>query len=631
MRDAKKRLLEPGFVSIPSSAEVWAFSCESSELERMSQLSPSASGSFRAPSSETWKSCRGTAAPASMHVRVPQWGDVGFRPLSPSVKIFDFDFEDLPEVGGRKNRVRFPIDVTGTVHAIVCWWRCFLDKGKTVVVSTSPEAGSEPFRDHWRQSVYLLKQPVRAKAGEMVRTVAYHDDIMIWFDAVEGEIDPSDSTTDAADYRTNPRGQNGGENEVAGKETATSTAEESLPAFSSGKGVGFVHEAAAPTGENNEVGCTEIGKSYPPVCLCGLHRTCSPSRIWMLNDEDRTFAFRSAIGTILGGASGTKGLDCDATRVNTRQTVFICVSDGFLLPLLAAQEGASNVFVISPSVTSDAVCRDVYRANGLENDTIRAFPGGLASFYDILSPPPGSSDIFTGLGKLDAVIGEPFFKDLSSAWPLEPLLLFWCVRTALEAHRCFSPRTRVIPARARLLACPFSCDLLFRSRRRMGTVEGISMSAVNDGLGCDRRRGGLGGALPDNGEEEEGRQTGDVESVRLQDYPYVLLSESTTLLDMDLTRSLCDLHSSRVEIPCGYDESATSGEENSNVNCHGVALWLDIWLDEEGHHRLSTGPDIPYWPQGLLFFGEAWLVPPGGNFFHLQATLENGALKVDIS
>ena len=71
LRDAKARLFQPGFASIPCSAEVWAFCCESSELERMSRLSVSATGSFRAPSSERWKRCPGAAAPSSMHARPP--------------------------------------------------------------------------------------------------------------------------------------------------------------------------------------------------------------------------------------------------------------------------------------------------------------------------------------------------------------------------------------------------------------------------------------------------------------------------------------------------------------------------------------------------------------------------------
>ncbi|CAM9989019.1 unnamed protein product, partial [Hapterophycus canaliculatus] len=65
--------------------------------------------------------------------------------------------------------------------------------------------------------------------------------------------------------------------------------------------------------------------------------------------------------------------------------------------------------------------------------------------------------------------------------------------------------------------------------------------------------------------------------------------------------------------------------------CHGVALWLDIWLDEEGLHRLSTGPEKLCWPQGVLFFDEGWMVPPCGRSFHLRAGLEDGALSVDLS
>lgn len=395
----------------------------------------------------------------------------------------------------------------------------------------------------------------------------------------------------------------------------------------------------------------EPESAFPPVCLCGLHRTCPPTRIWMLNDEQRAAAFRLVIGAVLtnhgGGAKrqsgrGAKHSSGGVVADARKDTVCACVSHGFLLPLLAAQEGASVVLEIPPSATAAAVCRDVYRANGIDDSKIQPFffdgGGGLANFYDVLSPPPGSADFFARVGKLDAVIGEPYFADLSSSWPLEPLLLFWCVRTALEAGGCFSPRTRVVPARARLLACPFACDLLFRGRRRVGTVEGIDMSAVNAGLGCTRvSRGGssdVGGVTGGGDEQEEwegGQPPGAVESVRLQDYQHVLLGPPTAVLDMDLTRPLCDLRGDRVEIGCRFPESASSGAQKMPVTCHGVALWLDIWLDEEGGHRLSTGPEASYWPQGLLFFEEGWSVTPCGRSFHLEATLEDGALTVNVS
>lgn len=639
MRDAKRRLLEPGFVSIPSSAEVWAFCCESLELERMSRLCAPGTENFCAPSSEPWKRCPGTAAPASMHVRLPHWGGVNFCPLSPSVRLFDFNFATLPGSSGRKCGVRFPVDVLGTVHAVVCWWRCFMDKERTVVMSTSPEDfPSEPYRDHWRQSVYLLTNPVRVGAGDVVRAITCHDDHMIWFDGVGSEKGPPDSTVDVSGGVSEPQ-----ERRIAGTKSATevaavvSSAGVGSPAVEpSTKGVDYLACEAAPSGgEHNGAGVAqELVGAGPPVCLCGLHRTCSPSRIWMLNDESRTAAFRSAIRASLGCHRRAEEYDRDSAGIQ-EHVVCACVSDGFLLPLLAAQEGASEILDMQSSGVSGAMWRDVYRANGIDDGKIRAFPGGAANFYDLLSPPPESLDVFDGVGKLDAVVGEPFFADVSSAWPLESLLLFWCVRTALEARGCFSPRTRVIPGRARLLACPFASNLLFRARRRVGTVEGIDMSAVNDGLGCTRGgRGGQDVVAQEEEEEAEGTQAGNIESVRLHEYPHVLLGPPTVVLDMDLTRPLCDLRGGRTETRCCCryaKKSVALNEEKEGVICHGVALWLDIWLDEEGHHRLSTGPDVPYWPQGLLFFEGGWLVPPCGRSFHLEAILEDGALKVDIS
>lgn len=726
LRDAQARLLSPDYVSIPDSAEVWAFCCESSEFHSMSRLLPQTAESggeaFLPPSSEKWERCPGTASPASMRAR--------FRPLSPSVRMFDFDFssqgDPLPGPEGRKREVLFPIDSGGggTVHAVVCWWRCFMDKSRTVSMSTSPlqppkkpldkdappekgapppEGQSEPVaappvRDHWRQSVYLLGRPLKVQAGDTVHALARHDDTTIWVHDAgaaagscgEPAVDGSQRgkhTTGAAATTASFQPKFAGTASVAFDESAklpreTKTAT-SAPTRREQGAEGHVLTREAVPREPMD------GPAVPPVCVCGLHRTCPPSRIWMLNDQRRTASFRSAIRSVVAGDAGrhiantgaetqqqtnkANGSAAVAAGIKRRRTAAVpvcvaCISDGFLLPLLAAQEGASTVLEIQPSAAYAAVCRDVYHANGVDvevdgngNDpnrrVIRPFPGGVSNAYELLMPSPGSAapdnNGFGSAGsKLDAVIGEPFFADLSTTtWPLESLLLFWCARTALEADGCFSPRTRVVPARARLLACPFACGLLFRGRRPIGDVEGVDMSAVNHRLGvgcammkpqCAARNGGKD--VGEGGHDEDNRRLGDVESVRLSEYGHELLGPPTVLLDMDLTRPLCDLRGGRQEIRCrgsqrpstteaGATERAPQqrGQEVGDAVCHGVALWLDIWLDEEGLHRLSTGPAVPYWPQGLLFFEEGWLVPSCGGSFHLEAALEDGALGVDVS
>lgn len=566
--------------------------------------------------------------------------------------------------------------------------------------------------------------------GGAVRATAFHDDSTIWFDAIEleeeavgvnheaapggggGGVAGGTDCADGADGAGTCRGSLASEPKADGvPSTAAGPTEarpETPPALKTpGDGANSSREAendVTPSGGkaggdgkwrlSERASEKSGGGSFPPVCVCGLHRTCSPFRIGMLNDQDRTAAFRSTIRTIFRGSAshhanngGEKqqnnhpiaSVIPGAKRRRAAGTVRVaCVSDGFLLPLLSAQEGASEILELQPSAAYGAVCRDVYRANGIdadiENDdanttsdehrqrTIRPFPGGVSSVYDLLTPPSGSAfaadgSTFAGLNgkKLGAVIGEPFFADLSTAaWPLESLLLFWCARTALEAGGCFSPRTRVVPARARLVASPFACELLFRGRRRVGSVEGVDMSAVNGGLGLDLsseqhrgRRGAEDGGLDMEEGGEGRRRPGEVESVRLSEFGHRLLCPAAEVLDMDLTRPLCDLQGGRTEIRCsggGAGHTSTTaaaaaaaaasgerGETEGHVACHGVALWLDIWLDEEGHHRLSTGPEKLYWPQGVLFFDEEWLVPPCGRSFHLQASLQDGALNVDIS
>ncbi|CAN0572829.1 unnamed protein product, partial [Ectocarpus sp. 12 AP-2014] len=418
-------------------------------------------------------------------------GMVQFRPLSPSVRIFEFDLmsrdNPLPGPEGRRCEVQFPIDTIsggdGEVHAIVCWWRCFMDEDRTIVMSTfplpppkasskfraEPPASTPPHRDHWRQSVYLLSRPVQVEAGDTVGAIACHDDNTVWFEAVAADT----SRRSAGSGRTV---HHDGVIAGAGVPTlGTSAASRGIDnAFGPPGGKVGRHEH---DWERETISRETSVRSFPPVCVCGLHRTCPPSRIQMLNDQHRTDAFRSAIRAILVGTrkaqtqhdnrTAATAVDSDAEivrvatgekRRRTASACVACISDGFLLPLLAAQEGAFEVLEIQPSTAYRAMCRDVYLANGIDigegahgNDqsrVIRQFPGGILNVYELLTPTSADSDQFGLAGlKLDAVVGEPFFADLSTAaWSLESLLLFWCARTALEARGCFSPRTKVMPA-----------------------------------------------------------------------------------------------------------------------------------------------------------------------------------------
>lgn len=601
----------------------------------MSRLSPPSTAGVRAPSSEAWQCCPGTSAPASLHVRSPQWGGIGYRPLSKSVKVFDFDFADVPGPDGREIDLHFPADVSGTVNAVVCWWRCFLDKDRTVVMNTSPagqESSSKVSRDHWRQAVYVMHRPVHVKAGNSVRTVARHDDVTIWFGTLEAtQVRLSPSERDAHRSTGLQKTNSSTRYSTASPKTVT----KSLAGDKSQTGEQICgHRGAVSVGikHQEETAVDERSGAYPPVCVCGLHRTCSPYRVWMLNDEQRIAAFRSAIKAVMDDLGAGEELRGDVTP-RSRRSVIACISDGFFLPIIAAQEGASDILSTPPSATSEALYRVVYRANGISDETIRVFSGGFSSFYEILSPPPGSPSVYSEVGKIDVVLGEPFFADLSSTWPMESLMLFWCVRTALEGYGCFSPRTRFVPARARLLACAFSCELLFRGRRRVGIVEGIDMSAVNDGLGCSWKPNKVGenSVAPQGENSDPSTQGQDIESVRLAEYPHELLSRPTAILDLDMSKPLCDLHGGIREIRCGNPEGLAPSRKKEDAVCHGVVLWLDIWLDENGVQRLSTGLDTPYWPQGLLFFEEGWVVPPSRRSFNLQANLVDGHLKLNVS
>ncbi|CAM9128807.1 unnamed protein product [Discosporangium mesarthrocarpum] len=610
MRHAKAHLLEPGFTSIPASAEVWAFCCESPELARMSNLLPYQDPSgphFKLPTGPEWAHCQGASSAESMQIPKTPRGAVSFRRLSGDEMVWEFDFTSLPPLSGRRRELSFPILADGVVHAVVYWWRCHMDASRETVLTTEPGKTADPPPDHWRQAVFLLSGTVQVRAGSTFRAVAVHDEDMIWFEAVNPE-----PGSGMAVGRSGIIG-GGGEQEGPEQREGRGSQEKSTIAVDRG--------ASSTNGDHKGWG-TDVGDGWaggvgagagPPVCTCGLHATADRNRIWMLNDSKRTGLYRSALRKLLSPPPTHPALGSLAAASATTSTsrgVHLCVSDSFLLPLLAAQEGAVNIHEVACSPLAQRVSQRIYTANSVWDRVVTLpCPPGPATYYDLLCPEPRSPPLVDVLGgKVDTVIGEPYFSDLAQSWPGEALLLFWCVRTALEAGGCFTPRTRVLPARAYVMASAVECAFLFQAHQAVGEVQGVDMSAINLVNG----KGGGGSELA---------------SFRLWEYRHLLLSPPVNLLEVNLNQPLHDI-SSKARVDC---ESDGGGEEGQGAReCHGLVLWLDLCLDEGGDHRVTTGPEAPYWRQGFSFFEEAWVVPPGGGCFDVLSSIKDGALQVRI-
>ncbi|CAM9317219.1 unnamed protein product [Choristocarpus tenellus] len=607
MHHAKAHLLEPEFVSIPAAAEVWAFACESPELDCMGRIQVGGYGSapeIIMPSSLAWKKCRGAASAESMHISFPQRGAVSFRPLTGNELLWEFDFTDLPPPSGRRQSIRISVHSDGTVNAIILWWRCYMDKSRSIIMTTEPGETADPPSDHWRQAVFLLPQPVLVLEGDILQGTAAHDTDMMWFEGVVAKR-PANQPVDCdgsmeegnSPKRTRVQSPTAG---VRGRSKSPNPPED----FKAMPEEGSCDRA-------DRFDCIE----GPPICSCGLHVTADRNRIWMINDRARTTAYRAALRQLNVSTGRSPPIPEQVAQSGNDGVgpVYLCISEGFLLPLLSVQEGAACVLEFPQSPLARRVANAVYTANGVADRVKDVSSQRLSSFYDLISQEPGSLALLSTLGKFDAIIGEPYFSDIAQhCWPMEALMLFWCARSALEASGCFMPQTKVMPACARLLACPIECPFLHHAHSPVGDVEGVDMSAVNDLLG-----------VRVNHEWDPSDSGMPLPSFRLWEYPHRLLSAPITLLEMDMTKPLYNLS--------GHAEILFAGAV-AGAECHGLALWLELWLDEAGEHRVLMGPkDAPYWCQGFVFFKEAWVVPDGGRGFVMTAFIEDGALRLKVS
>ena len=100
---------------------------------------------------------------------------MAYRPLSQPVRIFDFDFKNLPN-GEESHKVDFEITTPGEMHAIAYWYELYLDE-KTMV-STGPGLAK---LSSWKQAVQIAENAETFQKGEKVTLSAHHDEIAIWF------------------------------------------------------------------------------------------------------------------------------------------------------------------------------------------------------------------------------------------------------------------------------------------------------------------------------------------------------------------------------------------------------------------------------------------------------------------
>ncbi|XP_063970018.1 protein arginine N-methyltransferase 7-like isoform X1 [Lytechinus pictus] len=264
-----------------------------------------------------------------------------------------------------------------------------------------------------------------------------------------------------------------------------------------------------------------------PICRCGAHVVWSRPRFGMLNDQHRTNKFVTAMRKII-----------------TNDSVCLSISDGSMLPLLAARLGAKQVYSIESSSLCRRVMDKVIEVNSLMSKV---------KLLDQRAQDLSTSDL--DCNKVSVLLAEPFF--LTSLLPWHNLYL-WYAWSALRP--LLAPDVKLLPSRGKLMGIAIQFDDLWKFHAPVRTLEGFDVRIF------------------DNIVQKSSECTdAPTEPHHLWEYPGRSLTQQFELMTFDFSKPIPEGKSVRN----GVVDFCRDG------TCHGIALWMEYGLDDTT--TISTG------------------------------------------
>ncbi|CAL1545743.1 unnamed protein product [Lymnaea stagnalis] len=280
-------------------------------------------------------------------------------------------------------------------------------------------------------------------------------------------------------------------------------------------------------GEDFEINCnhdeyslwfdTVPTQSELPPCTCGLHIAFSRNRIGQINEHERNSLFVQVLQKHI-----------------SNETVCLVISDGTLLPLIAAALGAKKVFYLDCNVSCRSIVQKLVKHNCLQ-DKVHVIEKNLDGI---------TAEDLNNL-KIDVVIAEPFFQAALLPWEN---LYFWYALHSLQSH--LSQSVVILPQSMTVKAIAVEFQDLQKIRAPVGNCEGFDISEFDRLIEISSRSA-----------------DDDIEPQPLWEYPAVALSPPTTVAMLDFTSS-----------PEALDKLAYTKEliccRKGTLN--GVAFWTEF-------------------------------------------------------
>ncbi|XP_052231966.1 protein arginine N-methyltransferase 7-like isoform X1 [Dreissena polymorpha] len=269
-----------------------------------------------------------------------------------------------------------------------------------------------------------------------------------------------------------------------------------------------------------------------PICTCGAHIAYSRSRMGMLSDPAR----RDTYTRIL------------KQHIKAGESTVLCISDGSLLPLMAARLGAKHVYVIESNFLCTRVMGEFVTVNGLK-DRVTILDRSVQDIQAADIP-----------DKIDIVVGEPVFQTAVLPWDA---ISFWYIAQALGS--CLSPGLVCLPRTLTVYALPVEYEHLWKIRANVGVSEGFDISQFDK-------------LIQSNSESVDEV----VEPQPLWEYPCRASGPVMPVLTVDGTQPLDSMP---------LLENVVQLHVDSNQPCNGIALWAEFNFGDD--HVISTGPTQP--------------------------------------
>ncbi|XP_074093827.1 arginine methyltransferase 7 [Cotesia typhae] len=480
-KHAYEHLLEKDCIVVPDSGTVWVQVIDSLTVRKWNRINEIKDPKTGKELIKPPSSVNKCAGSSAVHdIQLSQLPRESFMALLAPQPIFRFDWSGkVPLVFNEINTLQCNAIASGTAHAVFMWWDLNMDEDKEILLSCAPV---------WEHPDTKLEENKGLSMSEMTDKLPWRDHWMqaIYYLPKEIPIKMNEQVT--------------------------------LVGYHDSYSFWF----NLPVSNESKLKFTKS----PPVCDCSLHIAYSRTRLGQLNDCQRNDKYISVLKKHI-----------------TSDTTCLCLSDGFLIGVAAANLGAKKVVLFEPNYLSRRSIEYFIEANHLK-DKVEI----IESIEQFTCKDNDKSNCL--------IIGEPCYANSIFPWDN---LRFWYLTSA------YIKGITAIPVAATIRGVVVEFKDLHHIRAPLRVCEGFDLTIFDELIMSSSE-------ISDH----------PVEVHPLWEYTGRALSAD---FDVATFRFEDDFNS---ESKKEFSGQVPILEEGS---CNGVALWIDWSLDSE--IVVSTGPSKP--------------------------------------